>query len=142
MASIQSVNSNMTSPDFNSLFSTLGGNSLAFGSVFTQAMNQAKTPADAAKIQWRQAEYSDLTDLSNLGSGSSLGGLGLGDLFGAGGAFSLPSWATKEEQLLGNDPVIQQLMNVQQQASFALQSQFNQNLADFGSTGSSVNSLI
>jgi hypothetical protein len=141
MASIQPVNSNLTNPDFNSLFSAIGGNSLAFGSVFTQAMNQAKTPANAAKIQWLQAEYSDLTDLSNLGSGSSAG-LGLGDLFGAGGALSLPSWAGKEEQLLGNDPVIQQLMNVQQQASFALQSQFNQNLADFGSSGSSVNSLI
>jgi len=144
MDSISSLGLN-TPPDYGSFFNALGGNAVGFGNIFSQAMSQAKTPGDAAKIQWMQAEYSDLMDLSTLGSGSSsaLAGLGMGDLFGLGGSLGLPSWASDAERLLGStDPALQQSMSAYQQASFALQSQFNQSLADFGSTGESVNSLI
>jgi hypothetical protein len=132
------------SPDFGSLFNALGGNAIGFGSVFSQAMSQAKTPAQAAKIDWLQAEYSDLMDLSNIGSGSgsALGSFGMGDLFSTGGPFGLPAWATDAERLLGGDPNVQQLTSSYQQAAFALQSQFNQSLANFGSSGGSFNSLI
>ncbi len=144
MDSISSIGST-PSPDYGSFFNALGGNALGFGDVFSQAMSQAKTPGDAAKIQWMQAEYNDLSDLSSLGSGSTsaLAGLGMGDLFGTGGAFGLPSWASDAERLLGStNPELQQSMSAYQQAAFTLQSQFNQSLADFGSTGGSVNSLI
>lgn len=131
-------------PGFGSLFSALGGNSSGFGSIFNQVISQAKTPADAAKIQWLQAEYSDLNDLAGIGSGSTsaIGGLGLGDMFGIGGPLGLPSWALDAERLLGNNGDTRQLVSAYQQAAFNLQSQFNQSLADFGSTGGSVNSLI
>jgi hypothetical protein len=142
MASISSIN-NLPVPDYNSIFNDMGGNALGFGSVFSQAMSQATTPAQAAKIQWFQAEYSNLMDLSSIGSGSSsLAGLGMGDMFGIGGPLGLPSWAGDVERLMGANSTVQQLITAQQQAAFAMQSQFNQSLADFGSTGGSVNSLI
>lgn len=131
--------------DLSSFFGAMGGNGAAFGDVFSQALSQAKNPADAAKIDWLQAEYSNLVDLSSMGSGSSsgsLGGLGMGDLFGAGGSLSLPSWTQDAANLLGNDSIAQQALSAQQMAAFQLQSQFNQSLANFGSTGSSVDSLI
>ncbi|HJT23375.1 MAG TPA: hypothetical protein VJ873_02285 [bacterium] len=134
-----------TPQDFGSFFNALGGNAVGFGNIFSQAMSQAKTPGDAAKIDWMQAEYSDLMDLSTLGSGSvsALAGMGMGDLFGFGSPLGLPSWAQDAERLLGStNSDLQQTMSAYQQAAFALQSQFNQSLADFGSTGGSVNSLI
>lgn len=144
MDSLSSLGLN-TPPNYGSFFNALGGNAVGFGNIFNQAMSQAKTPADAAKIDWMQAEYSDLMDLSTLGSGSisALSGMGMGNLFGFGGPLGLPSWAQSAEQLLGSiDPNLQQSMSAYQQAAFALQSQFNQSLANFGSTGGSVNSLI
>lgn len=144
MDSISSLGLN-TPPNYGSFFNALGGNAVGFGNIFSQAMSQAKTPGDAAKIDWMQAEYSDLMDLSTLGSGSTsaLAGLGTGNLFGFGSPLGLPSWAQDAERLLGgSNPSLQQTMSAYQQAAFALQSQFNQSLADFGSTGGSVNSLI
>lgn len=144
MDSISSLGLN-TPQDFGSFFNALGGNAVGFGNIFSQAMSQAKTPGDAAKIDWMQAEYSDLMDLSTLGSGSvsALAGMGMGDLFGFGSPLGLPSWAQDAERLLGStNSDLQQTMSAYQQAAFSLQSQFNQSLADFGSTGGSVNSLI
>lgn len=146
MVNLPPVNSSSGAlSDLNSFFGAMGGNGAAFGNVFSQALSQAKTPAQAAQIDWLQAEYSDLTDLANMGSGSSsgtLGGLGTGDLFGVGGALSLPSWTQDAANLLGGNSIAQQALSAQQMAAFQLQSQFNQSLANFGSTGSSVDSLI
>lgn len=146
MVNLPAVNSS-SSPlsDLNSFFSTMGGNGAAFGNVFSQALSQAKTPGEAAKIDWLQAEYSNLMDLADMGSGSSagaLGGLGVGDLFGTGGPLSLPSWTQDAANLLGNNSIAQQALSTQQMAAFQLQSQFNQALANFGSTGSSIDSLV
>jgi hypothetical protein len=143
MYNVSSINSN-TTPNYSSFFNDLGGNTVGFGNVFSQALSQAKSPGDAAKVQWLQAEYSDLVDLSTLGSGSTsaLGGLGMGDMFGIGGPLGLPSWTQDAERLLGNNSNAQQLESAYQQAAFTLQSQYNQALSNFGSTGGSVNSLI
>ncbi|HVZ79408.1 MAG TPA: hypothetical protein VHE12_01255 [bacterium] len=140
---ISSLQNNSIIPTNDAVFQALGGNALAFGNAFSQAMDQAKTPADKAKVAWLQAEYGVLTDLNNLGNGSSslagLMGLGSSDL---GSIFGLPSWAADVQRLLGSDSNVGQAITAQQQMAFTLQSQFNQSLASFGSTGSSFNSLI
>src|ERR1035438_6978998 len=113
MSALSPLQSNLSSPDYSSFFNALGGNPLALGSAFSQAMSQAKPPADAAKVQWLQAEYSNLMDLSSMGSGSSsssISGLGMGDLFGLGGPLGLPTWAADVERLMGGNSDIQQLI--------------------------------
>lgn len=138
---ISSLSNNFI-PTNDSVFQALGGNALAFGQTFTQAMNQAKTPADKAKVQWLQAEYGILTDLNNLGNGGGvMGMMGLGGSLDSA-LFGVPSWASDVQRLLGSDSNVGQAITAQQQMAFAMQSAFNQNLASFGSTGSSINSLI
>lgn len=142
MNSISSANLNIPS-NFGSFFNALGGNAVGFGDIFNQALSQAKTPADAAKVDWLQAEYSDLMDLTTMSSGTSaLGGLGMGNMFSIGAPMGLPTWALDAEKLLGNNPDVKNLVSLDQQAAFMLQSQFNQSLANFGSTGGTVNSLF
>lgn len=140
---ISPVQNNSIIPTNDSVFEAMGGNSLAFGNAFSQAMSQAKTPADQAKVAWLQAEYGVLTDLNNMGNGDSslagMMGLGASD---PGSLFGLPSWASTLENLLGPNSAAGQAITAQQQMSFALQSQMNQSLASFGDTGSSVNSLL
>ena len=140
---ISPLNSPFASPNANAVFAAMGGNALAFGDTFSQALSQAKTPGDKAKVKWLQAEYGVLTDLQNLGNGgSSLGMLGLGASMDNGGLFGMPSWASDVQRLLGSDSNVGQAISTEQQMAFALQNQFNQSLASFGSSGNSVNSLI
>lgn len=141
---IPNLTNGLSAPTSSAVFNALGGNALLFGDVFGQALSKAKSPAEAAKIKWLQAEYGVLTDLRNLGSGgSSLGMLGLGSsMDNNGGLFGMPSWAYDVERLMGSDSNVGRAITAQQQMAFALQSQFNQSLASFGSTGSSVNSLL
>jgi hypothetical protein len=140
---ISPLNSPFASSNANAVFAAMGGNALAFGNSFSQAMSQAKTPGDKAKVAWLQAEYGVLTDLNNLGNGgSSLAGMmGLGSS-DPGGLFGMPSWASDVQRLMGSDSNVGQAITAQQQMAFALQSQLNQSLASFGSSGNSVNSLI
>lgn len=129
-------------PGADAVYAAMGGNALAFGQAFSHALSQAKTPQDAAKIKWLQAEYGILTDLKNLGSGGSLGLLGGGSMFDMGGLFGVPSWASDMQRLMGSDSNVGQAITAQQQMAFALQSQFNQSLASFGTSGSTFNGLF
>jgi len=136
--SLDPLSSNGSDALTNSLASSVG-----FGSVFNQAMAQAKTPADQAKVAWAEAEYSNQMSLSSMfadpTSSSSL--LGLASSLGGGNdsLFGLPSWAYQLEDLLGPNSTAAQAMSIDQQASLAAQSMLNQ---DLGSIGSSFNSLI
>ena len=131
----------------NSLLSAAGANSGSslnaltgasdFGSIFSQAAAQAKTPADSAKIDWLQAEYSDLTTLFSMGDSSPSSSMA--GLFNLSGAFSTPAWETDLERLLGQNSTIQQLVGIQNQASMITQSMLNN---DLSSLGSNVNSVL
>ena len=146
---------NGTNP-IDSLFSNNGSLSSAtglfgmsptdFSNLFDQAMAQAKTPADQAQLDMLQTQYSDLNTLSDMFSDSSGSVLGpdMGGLFSTGGAFGLPSWTTSAESLLGNDPNVQSLMALSQQASLLAQTGFSSGsdgLAGLG-TGGSFDSLF
>ena len=105
-------------------------------------MNGRVVPAEKAKVQGLQAQNGILMDLNNLGNGGGVMGM-----MGFGGSlesalFGVPSWASDVQRLLGSDSNVGQAITAQQQMAFAMQSAFNQNLASFGSTGSSFNSLI
>lgn len=114
-----------------------------FGSVFNQAMAQAKTPAQQAQVAWDQAQYNDQMALSSMfadpNSPSSLMSTAM-DLSGASNnSFGLPSWAYTLEGLLGPNSTAAQAMSLNQQASLAAQSLLSQ---DLNSLGGSVNSLF
>ena len=124
-------------------FSNPLASSVGFGSVINQAMAQAKTPADKAKVAWAEAELSNQTALSSMfadpSSPSSLLGTAM-DLSGASNdPFGLPSWAYDLERLLGPNSTAAQAMSIDQQASLAAQSLMNQ---DLNSLGGSVDSMM
>jgi hypothetical protein len=123
----------------------LGGTSaLNFGSTFDQAMAQATTPGDKAKIALAEAQYSNLNDLFNMGNSdpsSSVLGFSMNDLFSSGGLFGVPSWAYDLQRIMGNNSNVSQIMNLNQQAAFAAQSAMSNDLANMGSSGS-VNSIV
>ncbi|HEY5037842.1 MAG TPA: hypothetical protein VIJ93_02105 [bacterium] len=115
-----------------------------FGSAFDQAMVQAKTPGDKAKVALAEARYSNLNDLFNMensDSASSVLGFSMNNLFGSGGLFGVPSWAYDLQRILGNNSNISQIMNLNQQAAFAAQSSLNNELSNIG-LGGGVNSII
>lgn len=120
------------------------GSPLNFGSVFDQAMIQAKTPADKAKLAVAQAQLSDQNALADMFSDSSSSSLGFGttDLFGIGTPLNIPSWATDLQRLLGNNSDITQLVGMSQQASLLAQSSFNQQLSSLGTSGGGFDSLF
>jgi hypothetical protein len=138
---------NSIDPMFNNggsdLFSDPLGSVSKFGSVFNQAMAQAKTPADQAKVAYAEAKFNNLMSLSSMfadpSSPSSLLGMG-SSLSGAfGNPFALPSWAYQLEGLLGPNSLAAQAMSIDQQASLVSQSMLNQGL---NSLGGSFNSMI
>ena len=131
----------LSTPSINPFLST--GSSVNFGSVLDQAMAQAKTPGDKAKVQWLQAEYSDQSVLSSMFSDpqTSFLGLGMSDLFGIGGPLGLPSWAYDVQRVMGSNSAVQQLMGINQQASQVIQSQFGNSVASLG-LGGGINSLF
>ncbi len=124
--------------------SGLFGAPVNFGSTFDQAMSQASTPADKAKVLLNQAKFAEQNAMANMFSDtqSSVLGFGVTDLFGAGGPMGLPSWAYDVQRLLGNNSDVAKLMSLSQQAQFLAQSGFNQDLGSLGTTGSAVNSLF
>jgi hypothetical protein len=123
---------------------SLFGSAVNFRSTFDQAMNQASTPADKAKVLFVQAKFAEQNAMANMFSDtpSSILGFGATDLFGVGGSMGLPSWAYDVQRLLGNNSDVAQLMSLSQQAQFLAQSGFNQDLGSLGTTGSAVNSLF
>lgn len=115
-------------------------NPTSFGSVIDQALVQAKTPADKAKVAFAQAKFSELNALAGIFSDSSSSmaglGLGMGDLFGVGSPMGLPSWVSDAQRVLGDPKGISDLIGMSEQASSLLQQQFNHSLSSLGSLGS------
>ncbi len=143
------TNSSLTNVLNNGYSSLLGsyGASANFGSIFSQALTAAKTPAQKAEVAFAQVQYSDLNVLASMDSGSSdssnLSSLaGLASLLGGNDPFAAPpAWETQLASLLGPNSTAAQALNLDQQAALASQSLMNGNLSSLGS-GSSVNSLI
>ncbi len=67
---ISNNNSLLSNSSTDSLLSALGG-STSFDSIFTQAMNQAKTPAAKMQDALLEVQYNDLNALYNAVSGDS-----------------------------------------------------------------------
>lgn len=113
-----------------------------FGSVFDQALSQAKTTAQQAKVLWLQTQYAKQNILYGMFADpkTSLLGFGGGDLFGSGGLFGLPSWAYDLQRLMGDDPNIKNLMGLNMQAALMAQSMKN-NLGSLGLDGG-FNSVV
>ena len=124
--------------------SGLMGSPVNFGTTFDQAMIQAKTPGDKAKVLFAQAKYNQQLAMADMFSDpeTSLLGFGATDLFGVGGPMGLPSWAYDAQRLLGNNSDLSQLIGLSQQASLLAQSNFNQQLSSLGSTGSGFDSMF
>ena len=127
-----------------SLFSTSGlgpasspfGSPVDFGTTLDQALIQAKTPADKAKVEVLQAKLSEQNALAGIFSDStSVLGLGAEDMFGVGSPLGLPSWASDVQRLLGANSDVSQLFGLSQQAAFLAQSSFNQSLSSLGGGG-------
>ena len=134
----------------NDPLSGLGGiNPASFGSVIDQAMVQAKTPADKAKVAFAQAQFSELNALAGIFSDNTSPiagfGMGMGDLLGIGGPMGLPSWTSDAQRVLGTPQGIADLIGMSQQASSLIQQQFSHFLSSLGSlgtTGGSFDSLF
>jgi hypothetical protein len=69
--SINSNNNNslVSANDTNSLLNALGGSASSFDSIFTQAMNQATTPAAKMQDALLEVQYNDMNTLYNAVSG-------------------------------------------------------------------------
>src|SRR5579864_9511637 len=83
--------------------SSLFGSPVNFGTTFDQALSQAQTPADKAKVLFVQAKFAEQNAMANMFSDpqSSILGFGATDLFGVGAPMGLPSWAYDAQRLLG-----------------------------------------
>jgi hypothetical protein len=116
---------------------------VSFGSVFDQALSQAKTSAQQAKVLWLQSQYTKQNILYGMFSNpkTSLLGFGGGDLFGTGGLFGLPSWAYDLQRIMGDDPNVKNLMGLSMQASLLSQSLKNNSLGSLGLDGG-INSIV
>jgi hypothetical protein len=148
---INPIDSLFSSGSSDSLAEALGGSN-SFDSVFTQAMNQAQTPAQKAQTAFLEVQYNDMNTLYSAVSGdstdslfgSSTGTLGLDlgslsaqlnqleNLLGTGASSNSPG-ASSNSQALSNT-----------NAALGLESQelLNNDLASFGTDGSSgINTL-
>jgi hypothetical protein len=136
-------NSLISANDTNSLLNALGGSSSTFDSVFTQAMSQAKTPAEKMQDALLEVQYNNLNTLYNAVSGddssdnsllSSTNSLAM-DLGSVSGQ------VTQLEQQLGLTPTAtstpQSPSNMNAALGLEAQMLENQNLANFGSDSSS-----
>jgi hypothetical protein len=121
-------------PVMNNFTST--GYPVSFDSVVDQALSQAKTTAQQAKVLWLQTQYAKQNILYGMFADpkTSLLGFGGSDLFGTGGLFGLPSWAYELQRLLGDDPNVTNLMGLNMQAALLAQSMKN-NLGSLGLDG-------
>ncbi len=119
------------------------GSSLNFGTTFDQAMVQAKTPGDKAKVLFAQAKFNEQLALADMFSGSPLSlGSGLSDLFSTGGSLGLPSWAYDAQRVLGNNSDAAKMVGLSQQAALLAQSTFSDPLSSLGTSGSGFDSLF
>lgn len=143
MASINPIDS-LFSNGVSSPTSGLFGAPVNFGTTFDQAMTQAKTPADKAKVAFIQTKFARINALAGMFSDpqTSLLGFGAEELFGIGGPMGLPSWVYDAQRLLGKDSNVSQLVGLSQQAAFLAESNFNHSLSSLGSTGKGFNSLF
>ena len=116
----------------------------SFGSTFDQAMTQAQTPADKAKVLFTEAKFAEQSALASMFSDSfsSLMGLGASGIFGTGTGTGLPSWVYDAQRVLGNNPQISNLISMSQQANYLLQSRLNQQLSSMGISGSAFDSIF
>ena len=148
---LNSIDSLFSSGSSDSLAAALGGSN-SFDSIFTQAMNQAQTPAQKAQTAFLEVQYKDLNTLYGAVSGNSTD-----SLFGSTTASlgldlgSLSAQLNQLENLLGTGssanntgaaPNSQPLSNTN--AALGLESQMllNNDLASFGTDGSSgINTL-
>jgi hypothetical protein len=114
----------------------------SFGDVFSQAMSQAKDRAGSAKLAWVQSQYMKQNILFDMFSNpkTSVTGLGVTDLFGAGGPFGLPAWAYDAQRVLGGDEHLQGMMGLYIQAAALAQKQMGG--PGLGSLGGSYDSLF
>lgn len=119
--------------------SGLFGSPVNFGTAFDQAMTQARTPADKAKVAFIQAKFTQQMVLADMFSDPKTSALGFGgnELFGVGGPMGLASWAYDAQRLLGKDSNVSDLIGLSDQAAFLAQTRFNHALSSFGSTSSS-----
>ena len=139
---INNNNSLLSANDTNSLLNALGGSSSTFDNIFTQAMNQAKTPGQKAEAALMEVQYNNLNTLYNAVSGdssstdsllSSTNSLAL-DLGSVAGQVS------QLEQQLGMTPTASSTPQNPSNTTAALGLQagllYNQELANFGSSSS------
>ena len=141
------LNSLLSSYSTDPLASALGGSS-SFDSIFTQAMNQATTPADKLKDAFLEVEYSDMNALYAAVSGdnntaeSVLGSIGsLATDLG-----SVSAQLSQLEQALGlpssSTATSQPASNMGAALGLEAQMLLNNNLANFGTdTGSGIDAL-
>lgn len=144
---INNNNSLLSANDTNSLLNALGGSSSTFDNIFTQAMNQAKTPAQKAQAALMEVQYNNLNTLYNAVSGdnsstdsllSSTNSLAL-DLGSVAGQVS------QLEQQLGLTPTPTSTPQTptNMNAALGLEAQMleNQSLANFGNSADSSTGL-
>ena len=111
-----------------------------FGSIYQSLSSQkSKITADSAKRAYLQTKSFQPQVLTDMFADSRTSFLGMGDLFGGGGLFGLPSWANDAERLLG-DSQTKKLIDLSRQAAFLEQSQLG-NL-DSSNGGDIFSSLI
>ena len=121
-----------------------GPSPVNFGTTFDQAMAQAQTPEEKAKVAFVEAKFAQQSALAGIFSdgSSSLLSFGASSLFGTGGATGLPSWVYDAQRVLGNNPDIANMISMSEQASKLLQSQFNHSLSSLGESGKGFDSLF
>lgn len=148
------LNSLFSSGSSDSLLGALGGSS-SFDSIYTQAMNQAKTPADKAKAAFLKVQFDNLNTLYSAVNGSnssdSLFGGSDDSLFGSVSSLamdlgSVPAQVNQLEQQLGLTPSSTSSASSASNTNAALGLEagmlLNNDLANFGSdSGSGVNAL-
>ena len=141
------LNSLLSNGSNNPVSSLLGGFS-PFDSVFTQAMNQAKTPKDKMETALAEVRFNNMNTLFGAVSGDNSPSSILGSAGSLAMDFgSVPDEVKLLEQRLGMIPSLTSTPQAasNQNALIGLQNQLlmNKALANFGTTsGSGINSLV
>jgi len=136
----------LSSGSSNSLTSSLTG-ATSFDSIFTQAENQAKTPAQKLQAALLQVKYDNMNALFDAVSGNTSPDPLLGSSAALGlDLGSVTSQLTQLEQQLGINPTSASSAQATSNANAALglqgQMLLNNDLASFGTdTGSGINTL-